>query len=108
EHVQRLAPCSLLLVVDLAQVQHRPLHGPGTRQPAILHHAEVAVSLAILFSLSAAQKHGSSRMPEVEPKEKRVGLHPGLFRPFSDGRCCRQTKYSSAEPQKLIEVRKSG
>src|ERR1039458_5075595 len=33
----------------------------------------------------------NSRMPEVEAKEKRVGLHKAIFRPFSDDCCCRQT-----------------
>src|SRR5271157_2736725 len=47
-------------------------------------------------------------MPEVESKEKGAGLHPDLFRLFFDGRCCSQTKYSSAHPTKLIQVRKSG
>src|SRR2546426_9339454 len=51
---------------------------------------------------------GSSSMPETDSKEKRAGLHSGYFGPFSHGRCCRQTKYSSAEPAEPGEVRKSG
>ena len=47
-------------------------------------------------------------MPETDSKEKRAGLHSGYFGPFSHGRCCRQTKYSSAEPAEPGEVRKSG
>ena len=51
EDLQRLAPRGLLLVVDLAQIQHRPLHRLAAGQPPILHDAEVAVVLAVLLSV---------------------------------------------------------
>ena len=64
EDRQCLAPRRLLLVVDLAQVQHGPLHGLVGRDPLVLHDAEVTVILAVLLSVCAAQKQGNSRMPE--------------------------------------------
>jgi hypothetical protein len=36
--------------------------------------------LPIFFTICAAQKHGNSSMPEMNSFEKRVGLHPGVFR----------------------------
>src|SRR5271165_3549274 len=84
EDRQVLAPCGLLLVVDLAQIQHSALHGSGVGQAAVLHYAEVAVNPAILFSLGAAQKHGKqqnarnrAKREEGEIFTKRVS---GLFR----------------------------
>ena len=80
EHLQRLAPRCLLLIVDLAQIQHCPLHRLAARHTAILHDAEVAMVLAVLLPVCAAQKHRSSRMPEKHGLGKRVGLHPAGFR----------------------------
>src|SRR6266508_284611 len=80
EDRQCLAPRCLLLVVDLAQVQHGPLDGPVRGHPLVLHDAEVAVILAVLLSICAAQKQGNSRMPESPTLWKRVGLHSAVFR----------------------------
>src|SRR5205807_33912 len=56
-HLQRLAPCCLLAVVDFAQVQHLPLrYFPRLQTPAF-HHRVVAVFLPVLDPPIAAQKH---------------------------------------------------
>ena len=81
EDLHRLAPRGLLRAVDLAQVQHRALNGLARRHPLIFHHAEVAVILAILLPVGAAQKHGTSRMPESPTLGKGVGLHSVVFQP---------------------------
>ena len=107
EDLQRLAPSGLSLVVDVAQVQHDALHGPGAGQAAILHHAEVAMRLAVPFSRSSAETW-KQRMPETKSKEKSVGLHSDHLQAFQHGRCCRQTKYRLAFWQKVSEPRKSG
>jgi hypothetical protein len=46
-----------LLIVDLAQIQDGSLHGSIAGQPTILYHAEVAVTLAVLLPVCAAQEH---------------------------------------------------
>jgi hypothetical protein len=48
ERLDRLAPGSTLAVVNLAQIQHVPLHRPAAGDPAVLHDAPVAVLLAVL------------------------------------------------------------
>src|SRR6516225_8792651 len=80
KYIQRSSPGRLLLVVDLAPVQNRPLHALTASQPMILDDAEVAVVLAVLFSVGAAQEHGNSRMPEFWQERKRAGLHSAVFR----------------------------
>jgi hypothetical protein len=57
EDVQSLAPCGLLLVVDLAQVQHGPLYRLATQQAPVFDDAEAAAVLAVLVAIGAAQKH---------------------------------------------------
>ena len=57
EHLQTLAPSRLLGVVDLAQVEDGALSGGTSTQPAVLDHAPVAMSLAVLFASVIAQKH---------------------------------------------------
>src|SRR5215831_13518298 len=76
KYIQRSSPGGLLLVVDLAQVQNRPLHGLTASQPMILDDAEVAVVLAILSSVGAAQEHGKQQNARVlsERKEGRSSL----------------------------------
>jgi len=56
ENVQRLSPRGLLAAVDRPQVQHPALHhSPGLPPPAVLD-AVIAVLLAILDPLVAAQE----------------------------------------------------
>jgi hypothetical protein len=62
EHIERLAPGRLLLVVDLTQVEHGTLHGPAARYATVLDDAEIAVVLAVLPTVGAAQKHRKHRM----------------------------------------------
>jgi hypothetical protein len=57
EHFQALAPSRLLAVVDLAQIQHAPLHDAAGLQPTALLDAEVAVLLAVLDPPVASQKY---------------------------------------------------
>src|SRR6516165_8457063 len=49
-HGDRLAPCQLLRIVDLAQVQQRPLHDTAATDPAILDNTPVTVLLAVLLA----------------------------------------------------------
>lgn len=64
EDLQRPAPCRLLLIVDLAQVQHRALDAPTSGHPLVLDDGEVAVVLAILLPVCRSQKQVFSRMPD--------------------------------------------
>ena len=59
----RLAPRGSLGVVDLAKIQHMPLHRPTAGHPAVLHDAPVAVLLAVLPANLVAQKH-DRRLPK--------------------------------------------
>jgi hypothetical protein len=54
EDLQRLPPRRLLRGVDLAQVQHLPLHRRAAGDAAVLHHAEVVMILAILAAMMRA------------------------------------------------------
>jgi hypothetical protein len=75
-----LAPRLLLLIVDLAQIQHRALRLLSARQTPVLYHAEIAMRLAVFLAERAAQEHRNSRMPDIPDSEKRVGLHYSRLR----------------------------
>jgi hypothetical protein len=53
---------ALLRVVDLAQVQHVPLHHAPSGGPIVLDNAPVAMLLAILPANLAAQEHDGRRL----------------------------------------------
>lgn len=57
EDLQRPAPGRFLRVVDLAEVEHLPLNHSVPGQPTRLHDAVVAVPLAVLEALLAAEEH---------------------------------------------------
>jgi len=79
EHRERLAACGLLLVVDLAEIEQRSLHGlVGTHAP-VLDDAEVAVILAVFLAVAAAKKHDSRRVPEHRKGKKEARSSPGHF-----------------------------
>ena len=58
QHLYGTAPRRPLSIVDLAQIQHLPLHHATARVPAVLHHAPVTVLLAVLETSLGANEHG--------------------------------------------------
>jgi hypothetical protein len=86
QHVDRLAPGRPLRVVDLAQVQHVPLHHAPALASAVLYDAPIAVRLAILLARLASQKHADN-MPTTQPLRKGVGRHYNVFGRFRRTPC---------------------
>jgi len=83
EHLEGLAPGLALAVVDLAEVEHGPLHPAPGGQTAALPKAPVPMLLAVLLAHMAAEKHGAAPLPLTLAGGKRVGLH---YRPDSEWR----------------------
>jgi len=54
QNLDRSPPSQLLRIVDLAQVQHVPLHHAPARNPRVLDNAPVAMLLAILPAIFVA------------------------------------------------------
>ena len=78
-HLDRAPPRGTLAVVDLAQVQHLALHHAPAAHAHVLHHAPVAVLLAVFEPFLAAHEHA----PIVRLNERqinRVGRHYREFR----------------------------
>src|ERR1700681_1138125 len=81
ERLDRLAPCSALAVVDLAQIQHVPLHRPAARDPAVLHNAPITALLAVFAAKLVTQKHNASlSKPLAVSQGGWSAPHPGLLR----------------------------
>src|SRR5215469_4356067 len=71
KHIQRLPPCCLLPIVDLAEIEHRALRCLTARQPSVLNDAEVSMILAVLAPVCAAQKHLSAAACQTSKPQKR-------------------------------------
>src|SRR4029077_1082006 len=82
----RLAPSQLLRIVDLAQVQQRPLHHTASAYPAILHDAPVTVLFAVLLALGVTEKHDAAHDTRGRHPENGLGLHYSRFSPISTER----------------------
>jgi hypothetical protein len=78
EHLDRLAPRRRLRGVDLAEIQHVPLHHPAVIETLVLDNVPVAVRLAVLLSLGASQEHGATnlRAPSRPWESGRSSLQP--------------------------------
>src|SRR6186713_2574824 len=63
ERFDRVAPCCSLVVVDLSQMQHMPLHRAPAGHTAVFNDAPVAVLLAVFTANLLAQKH-DARLPK--------------------------------------------
>jgi hypothetical protein len=74
-----------LLIVDLAQIENGSLHRFARSNALVFYNAEVAMILAVFFAMDAAQKHADSRLPELWPRRKTLGLHSTVFSPRGDG-----------------------
>jgi len=68
ENLDGLAPGLLLAVVDLAQIEHRPLHHSPTAHAPVLDQTVIAVLLAVLLSDCEAQKHNAVRLLCILPE----------------------------------------
>src|ERR1700674_678171 len=67
EHLDRLAPGRRLRRIDLAEIQHMPLHHPAAIETLVLDHVPVVVRLAVLLSLGASQKHDAANLSASRP-----------------------------------------
>src|SRR6266550_7141221 len=54
EYRKRLAPCRLLLIVDLAEIEDRSLHRLAGSNAMVFYDAEVAMIFAVFFAMDAA------------------------------------------------------
>src|SRR6202022_3108123 len=79
-------PSQFLRTVDLAQVQHRPLHHTASAYPAILHDAPVTVLFAVLLALGVTEKHDAAHDTRGRHPENGLGLHYSRFSPISADR----------------------
>ena len=70
EHLQGFAPGCFLTVVNLPQIQHRPLCRLVGPHPTVLHHAEVAMLLTIFLSNLGAKKHCPRHHARIRPPWK--------------------------------------
>src|SRR5262249_31737741 len=71
EHIERLSPCGLLPIVDLAEIENGALRCLAAGQPPVLDNAEVSVILAVFASICAAQKHLSAAAWQRSISQKR-------------------------------------
>jgi hypothetical protein len=62
KHFDRTAPIVMLVVVDLTQIQHLPLHHLATGTAPVLDDVPVAVLLAVLEAPIRSQKHGPAKL----------------------------------------------
>jgi hypothetical protein len=63
ERFDRVTPCRSLIVVNLSQMQHVPLHRAPAGHTAVFNDAPIAVLLAVLAANLVAQKH-DARLPK--------------------------------------------
>src|SRR6266478_8114962 len=80
EHLDRLAPGRRLRGVDLAEIQHMPLHHAAAIETLVLDHVPVVVRLAVLLSLCASQKHDATNLCAINRawESGRSSLQPFL------------------------------
>jgi hypothetical protein len=72
------APCGLLTIIDLAQIQNWALNYTTARTTLAFDNAPVTVLLAVLLSPCESQVHGGDSTPKSKA-EKRAGLHYTRF-----------------------------
>src|SRR5437764_1899109 len=78
ERFDRLAPCRSLVVVDLSQMKHMPLHRAPAGYTAVFNDAPVAVLLAVLAANLVAQKH-EARLPKPPAVSQATWSAPHAF-----------------------------
>jgi len=74
----RTTPILMLAIIDLAEVQHLPLHHFAASTTPVLDDIPIAMLLAVLEASVESQEHASELTPN-QTDEKRLGLHYRLF-----------------------------
>src|SRR5271154_6041743 len=76
ERFNLMTPRFALAIIDLTQIQKRPLHHPTARTAPAFDNAPVTVFLAVLPSPCESQVHGPRFYAQTKsPKEGRSSLH---------------------------------
>jgi hypothetical protein len=78
-HRDRPPPRQFLRVVDLAQIQHVPLHHAPAGDPRVLDDAPVAVLLAILRRTLQRKNMMAANYQHIGGRENRLGRHYSRF-----------------------------
>jgi hypothetical protein len=78
QHIDGLAPSSLLAVVDFTKVEHLPLADFAVRQSPVLNDRPIPMFLTIFISLFRSQKHVRI-LPDIYNKSRGVGRHYKRF-----------------------------
>src|SRR6266446_5091587 len=79
QNLDRPPPCQFLRVVDLAEVQHVPLHHAPPGDPRVLDNAPVAVLLAILRRTLQRKNMMAANYRHIGGLENRLGRHYSRF-----------------------------
>jgi hypothetical protein len=82
----RLAPSQFLRIIDLTQVQQRPLHHTASANPAILHDAPGTMLFAVLLALGVTKQHDTAQDTRGRYPKNGLGLHYSRFSPISADR----------------------
>ena len=72
-------PGFMLIVIDLAEIQHRALHHFAASTALVLDNAPVAVLFAVFETSVESQEH-ANQLSENKILEKVLGLHYRRFR----------------------------
>src|SRR5450756_348336 len=93
EHFDRFAPSRCLRGVDLAEIQHMPVHHTAVIETLGLDDAPVAVRLAVLSSLGSPQKHDAANLSASSRacESGRSSLQPLSAKPDDADRCRSKT-----------------
>jgi hypothetical protein len=62
ENLDTPVPRHLLVIVDLAQIEHVSLDNSALSYPPVLNQTPIVMLLAILFARAASQKHDGARL----------------------------------------------
>src|ERR1043166_2593853 len=71
EYVERLSPCRLLVVIDLAEIENGALRSLAARQSTVFDHTEVAMIFAVFAPVCVAEKHLSAAACQTSKAQKR-------------------------------------
>src|SRR5579863_1753221 len=79
EYVERLSPCRLLSVIDLAEIENGALRSLAARQPTVLNHTKVAMILPSLCRFVLRRNISQQQHARDRRLRKEARSSPSMF-----------------------------
>jgi hypothetical protein len=103
-----LRHATLLLIVDLAEIENGSLHRFVGSDAMIFYNAEVAVIFTVFYAMVLRRNMLTEARQKSRGKGKTLGLHSTVFSELEDGNTRLTYEHDGKNTENCLQLRKFG